>query len=412
MVVQRCKGSRDLVPEEMARFRIIEDKFRDIAGKSGYREVRTPTLEYLHLFTSIGTLTPSMLKRVYSFLDWDGWSGERVVLRPDVTIPVARLYIENMAKERLARLFYVSNVFRFEGTGRKTRERWQCGLELLGVSSSVADAELVRLALSVLAELGLKDITVRLSHGGLIHGLLAGFGLSREEQTAIFDRILDGDTSGLKKLKGVSPEMARALGSLLELSGQSSGFLKNFKAMFVPAIPALEAPLNDFISTVDLVESLGGNCVIDITTGRGFEYYTGIMFQLFSGKNIVGGGGRYDDLIPLVGGAKVPASGLALNIYTIMDLLPETAAKPPDGTSVLVKAEPEAIAEAFGVITGLQRAGYRAEMYLGAQDMSAYGRILLVKAAGGGFVLTDTAKVGSQTLPSLEAVIGALGKAA
>ena len=96
MRVQRCKGTRDLSPEEMTRFRLIEAVFRDSCLKWGYEEVRTPTLEYLYLFTSIGTLTPSLLSKVYSFLDWDGWSGERVVLRPDVTIPVARLYIESM----------------------------------------------------------------------------------------------------------------------------------------------------------------------------------------------------------------------------------------------------------------------------------------------------------------------------
>ena len=102
MRVQRCKGTRDLSPGEMAGFRLIEGVFRGCCLKWGYKEVRTPTLEYLHLFTSTGTLTPSMLSKVYSFLDWDGWSGERVVLRPDGTIPVARLYIDTMEEKELA----------------------------------------------------------------------------------------------------------------------------------------------------------------------------------------------------------------------------------------------------------------------------------------------------------------------
>jgi len=105
MRVQRCKGTRDLSPEEMVRFRLIEGVFRDCCLKWGNREVRTPTIEYLHLFTSAGTLTPSMLGKVYSFLDWDDWSGERVVLRPDGTIPVARLYIDTMQGKGLAKLF-------------------------------------------------------------------------------------------------------------------------------------------------------------------------------------------------------------------------------------------------------------------------------------------------------------------
>ena len=113
MSLEKCKGCRDLSPGEMARFRAIEDAFRETTAKWGYQEVRTPTLEYLNLFTSAGTLTPGMLGKVYSFLDWDGWSGERVVLRPDGTIPIARLYIDSMADREVAKLFYVNNIFIF-----------------------------------------------------------------------------------------------------------------------------------------------------------------------------------------------------------------------------------------------------------------------------------------------------------
>ena len=161
MKVDRCKGFKDLAPEEMARFRLVEDDFRGRCLKWGYREVRTPALEYLYLFTSVGTLTPGMLKRVYSFLDWDGWSGERVVLKPDGTIPVARMYIENMAAQGAARLFYVTNVFMFDETGKKSRERWQCGAELIGVNTPMADAELIALAVDVLRGLGIKNIELK-----------------------------------------------------------------------------------------------------------------------------------------------------------------------------------------------------------------------------------------------------------
>ena len=106
MKIQRSKGNRDLSPGEMKTFRLIEGIFRECCLKWGYQEVRTPTIEYLHLFTSAGTLTPSMLGKVYSFLDWDGWSGERVVLKPDGTIPIARFYVDNMEKMELAKLLY------------------------------------------------------------------------------------------------------------------------------------------------------------------------------------------------------------------------------------------------------------------------------------------------------------------
>ncbi|MFZ7131882.1 MAG: ATP phosphoribosyltransferase regulatory subunit, partial [Eubacteriales bacterium] len=72
MKVEKCNGMRDLFPSEMEKFRLINEVFRDSCLKWGYEEVKTPTLENLHLFTSAGTLTPSMLGKVYSFLDWDG----------------------------------------------------------------------------------------------------------------------------------------------------------------------------------------------------------------------------------------------------------------------------------------------------------------------------------------------------
>ncbi|MBI2328858.1 MAG: ATP phosphoribosyltransferase regulatory subunit, partial [Chloroflexi bacterium] len=364
MRAQRCKGTRDLSPEEMRRFRLIEEVFRAGCLKWGYEEVRTPTLEYLHLFTSTGTLTPSRLHKVYSFLDWDGWSGERVVLRPDGTIPIARLYIDTMAEKELAKLFYVTNVFSFEETGEESRERWQCGAELVGAGSAIADIELVILALEVLKKLGLEDVELRLSHADLIRALLVKFGLGHGEQDELFDRILDGDAAALSRLKPERPELARALTTLLDLRGKSSGFLKNVKALFNQDLPELKPALDNFISIVDLLESLGCHYQIDITSGRGFEYYTGVIFQLFAGEEHIGGGGRYDALIPLMGGKDIPASGFALYLDHLMKLIKtETLAKPP-AQRILIKAgaKGSVLKEAFSLAGCLHEAGYAAEV--------------------------------------------------
>src|SRR4030042_520831 len=154
MKVPRCKGTRDLLLQDMAKFRKIEAEFRDCCLGWGYQEIRTPVLEYLHLFTPAGTLSPEMLGRVYSFLDWDGWSGERVVLRPDSTIPAARLYTESLEGGGAVKLFYIQNVFRF-CAGDESREDWQCGVELIGDSQPQGDVELILLGREVLARPGL-----------------------------------------------------------------------------------------------------------------------------------------------------------------------------------------------------------------------------------------------------------------
>ncbi|MDO8578262.1 MAG: HisS family protein [Dehalococcoidales bacterium] len=328
MKIQRCKGTRDLSTVDMRRFRFVEDKFRECCLDSGYEEVRTSTIEYLHLFTSTGTLTPSRLRGVYSFLDWDGWSGERVVLRPDGTIPIARLYIESMSDKQLARLSYVTNVFSFEQTGKEARERWQCGAELIGAGSPEADLEIVTLALDVLAKLGLKDVKLKLSHAGLIRKLLSEFRLSHDEQDKVFDRILDGDLSDLTRLNPERPDLVKTLGELLEMKGKSAGFLKNMRSLFNHDLPGLEVPFNNFIDVVDLLETIDCRYEIDITSGRGFEYYTGLIFRLFAGDREVGGGGRYDALIPLMGGPDTPALGFALYLDCLMEIVSlETATK-------------------------------------------------------------------------------------
>jgi len=392
MRVQRCKGTQDLSPEEMQRFRLIEEAFRDCCLKWGYQEVRTPTLEYLHLFTSTGTLTPSKLGKVYSFLDWDGWSGERVVLRPDGTIPVARLYIDSMAERRLAKLFYVANVFIFEQTGKETREKWQCGAELIGAGSTIADVELIMLSLEVLKRLGLEGVELKLSHIGLIRELLARLGLSPGEQTKILDQIFDGDTEALARVKSRRSDLEEALSLLLDLKGKSSGFLENLKALFDQSLPELKPYIDDFIATVNLLEALGCRCQVDIASGKGFEYYTGVVFQLFVGEENIGGGGRYDALIPLMGGRDTPASGFALYLDRLMNLIKPEALAKPLAQKVLIRSKPEAVKESFTIAGYLHEAGYMAQLHLGAQELANFRWILDVRSKAPLFVLTDRVK--------------------
>jgi len=410
MGVQRCKGMRDLSPEEMARFRLIEGEFRGCCLGRGYEEVKTPTLEYLYLFTSTGTLTPSMLGKVYSFLDWDGWSGERVVLRPDGTIPIARLYIESMGERELAKLFYIANVFAFEETGEKTRERWQCGAELIGANSPLADVELITLALEVLARLRLEGIELKLSHAGLVRALLGKLGLNPEEQARIFDQVLDGDEKALASIELVRTEFSRVFSSLLDLKGKSSGFLRNLKAMFTQDLAGLEPYIDNFVDIVTLLEVLGYDYQIDIASARGFEYYTGMTFQLFTGEEKIGGGGRYDALIPLMGGRDIPASGFALYLDRLMDMVvPETVSR-PQAQRILVRVEPEAVEQGFSAASCLREAGYVAELDLGGSKVSDFRWILDVQVKTPQFVLTDLARHRKFEVRATSEVLALLGE--
>ena len=408
MRVQRCRGFSDLSPDEMAKFRLIEGVFRDYCLKSGYQEVRTPTLEYLYLFTSVGTLTPDMLRRVYSFLDWDGWSGERVVLRPDGTIPIARLYIDSLSEKRLARLFYVTNVFMFDETGKKSRERWQCGAELIGANQALADAELVALALDVLRRLGLGDVVLKISHAGLLRALLASLELEPSEQARIFDQILDGNIEALAGIKPDKPELVEALTLLLDTKGKSSG-LKNVKALFSQKLPELEPSFDNFIVVCDLIKTLGYDYQIDLASGKGFEYYTGIIFHLFIGEENIGGGGRYDALIPLMSGQDTPAAGFALYLNRLMKLITPDALVESLTKRVLVRVAPEAMKQGFDIASILRGFGYIVELALNGEEATNYSWLLEVKSKKPFFVLTDQIGGKESAVEDVNGVLTLLG---
>lgn len=417
--MRRCKGMRDLLPQDMASFRRIEDVFRESCSRFGYQEVRTPTLEYLHCFTSTGTLTPQMLRSVYSFLDWDGWSGERIVLRPDGTIPLARLFVDSMGGDaRVNKLFYVENVFRFTESPEEARERWQCGAELLGTALPQADAELVVVALDVLERLCLGPAMVEISHAGILRHLLEQLDLGAEEQDSVFDQIQEGDLQSLALAERQHPRMGRFLPLLLEPKGQGSGFLKNLKASLVAEFPGLAAGFDNFIYLADLLSSLGCPYEINFALPGGFEYYTGFMFQVSIDGAKVGGGGRYDELIPLVGGPAIPSSGYALYMDRLMGFMASRGVpKPSVSRRVLLLAGegiPEAARTCFELARRLHEEGVVAEVNLG-QDRRNYTHVVAVdgQGSGGAYRVKETSTGSTRTVPveDFPGLVRALGLA-
>jgi len=406
MKVPRCKGTRDLMPQDMVKFRQVEGIFRECCQNWGYQEIRTPTLEYLHLFTSAGTLTPDMLSRVYSFLDWDGWSGERVVLRPDGTIPAARLYIENLQHLAGAKLFYVENVFAFEGTGKESRERWQCGAELIGGSITEGDVELIMLALEAISRLGIEPVEVRLSHAGVIKTLLNGVGLDIEQHENVLDQVFAGNLGALGEIKGITPKLRKSLKLLFGLRGSAPSFVENLRSAFLPSFPALEPSLDNLGAVARLLTDLGYSYQIDFTSGRGFEYYTGTIFGFYSADRRLGRGGRYDELIPLVGGKGVSASGFALYIDEFMNLAREPLAK----DRILVRAKGSEVKSCFEVCRLLRDAGYVAEIALGCQQAADFRWIVDIDGEGK-MGLTDQVSGKKKRKLSFEMLVETIGEA-
>ena len=412
MTSQRCKGARDLLPKDTARFRHVEDAFRRSCLSWGYQEVRTPTLEYLHLFTAAGTLTPNMLSKVYSFLDWDGWSGERVVLRPDGTIPVARLYIENLAQEAIARLFYVTNVFAFEETGKENRERWQCGVELLGSPKSTADVELILLAVEILRSLNISGVEIRLSHAGVLKALLKELKLSPDKEAALLSQILDGNWQVLAQTGAANSNADRLLSLFLDLRGESSSFLENLRAL--PQISSdLKSELDSFAEVASLLDVLDCNYHIDITSTRGFEYYTGLCFQFLVKQDRIVSGGRYDNLVPLIGGKSTPACGFALYIDPLIDLV-EPEVRQTKEHRILVRSEttmPNVTKASFELAQCLREAGYVAELDFSGRQPD-WRWVITVEEKPSSFIVIDQIQNQKTEASSIANVIDIIGGSA
>src|SRR5690606_24649544 len=191
------------------------------------------------------------LDRVYSFLDWDGWSGERVVLRPDATVAAARWYGERGANG-VARVAYVQPVYRFTPEG--DREVWQCGVELFGAPASEGDAELLTLARDFLTSLNIEDVTVELAHAGLVKTVLAAVGLDPVAQLEAYDRILDGDTSALV---ADYPQSATAMRLLANVDGNSVGYISNVRAAILPVAPDAASDIDELESAARALDAAG-----------------------------------------------------------------------------------------------------------------------------------------------------------
>ena len=283
----RSRGMRDLLPDEMRAFRRVEDAFRSAATRWGYDEIRTPTIETYNLFTRAGTLTPQMLSHVYTFLDWDGWSGERVVLRPDSTIPVARAAAQ-AGLPQPSRLFYVQNVFRFH-ENEDDREEWQCGIEYLGAPAVLGELEVASIACETLLACGFEP-GVRLSHVGVMQAVLEA--ANGAVPPGAFEHIAAEGPGAMRQYLIDAPAAAAFVEVALHPAG-GVALLDNLSALATTAAPAAIPALAELRGIAAALTDSGRSVTVDLSFTRGFEYYTGVVFDFVARGESWGGGGRY-----------------------------------------------------------------------------------------------------------------------
>ncbi|MDD3421348.1 MAG: histidine--tRNA ligase [Methanocellales archaeon] len=307
MKIQRPRGTQDFLPQEMAKRRFIENKMRKTVESWGYQEIQTPIFESLDLFTLRSGET--ILDQSYIF---DDKGGRKLILRPELTEPVTRLYVEKLqAEPKPLKLYYFSNCFRYERPQKgRFREFWQFGVELIGSDRPESEVEVIALASSVLDTIGLKG-DLHVGHLGALRALMGD--LSDEQKNSVIRFIDKKDNEGLRTyLEEIG---ATSLEENIRALTESED-IKEAREM-VGDVPALER-LEDIS---DMLDIYGISHKIDFSVARGLEYYTGMVFEIYAEglgtENQIGGGGSYR-LAHLFGGKDTPSTGFAFGFDRVV----------------------------------------------------------------------------------------------
>jgi histidyl-tRNA synthetase len=198
------------------------------------------------------------------------------------------------------------------------------------------------------------------------------------------------------------------MAALLGLKGKSSSFLHNVRASFPKASRDFKSSLEDLLNITTLLDNLGCSYEIDIAAMHGFEYYTGICFQFLAAGEKIGGGGRYDKLVPLMNGEDIPACGFALYVDPITKLLPLGKEK-KGKAGILVKGKeltPGIIKTCFTVAEVLRDAGHPAELGFTGRKESNYRWVVLVSGKKPSpFVLKDCVQKRQREVASMAKIL-------
>jgi histidyl-tRNA synthetase len=294
------KGVRDFYPEDMFVLDYIRAVWHEVLQQYGFEHYSASILEPSELYES-KTSDEIVSEQTYNFVD----RGDRkVTLRPEMTPTVARMIAKKQRELSLPiRWYSIPNVFRYERPQKgRLREHWQLNADIFGISGIDAEAEIIEIAYRIMIRFGLKesDFVIKINDRQILDRTLGELGLD-EEKKKEFIRLLDKKD----KIKDFNDQAFKILG-------------KNYDVVVNPSteIERLTEKLN---------KRGIKNIVFDPNMVRGFDYYTGIVFEIFDTKpenrRSIFGGGRYDNLLEIFGANKMPTIGFGMGDVTIKDVL-------------------------------------------------------------------------------------------
>ncbi len=354
------RGVQCYFGEEVNRRRKAEAVLAGIMKNWGFEEIILPFFDFLEDFTY--GLGSQLGDRVYRFLDKD---GSLLALRPDLTTLVAKTVATRMTEHPLpVKLFYSGEVFRQEksGAGRQ-KEFYQIGLETMGVADTWADVEAILLAVDCLLHLGVEDFKIALGHVGFFNGIVSGLKLTPERASALRDAIDHKDCAWLEKEVEDLELSDEKRDFLIRLPNYSGGREVLDQAMSVVSNPRAREALTRLTEIQDVIDALdlGRFLTFDLAEVRGLDYYTGIVFKIYSGSAgfELGGGGRYDGLVAKFGW-DLPAVGLSFTLDRILPLIQRADTLEiavPVGEELIVATEGVSLRDLFRQVWDLRGQG-------------------------------------------------------
>ncbi|MFW6436215.1 MAG: histidine--tRNA ligase [Halococcoides sp.] len=312
----RIKGFRDFYPPEMTARREVIDTVEDTARRYGFRDIGTPALEDAAMYADKSGA--EILEELYSFEDK---GGREVALTPELTPTVARMVVaRQQALSKPIKWVSTRPFWRYEQVQQgRFREFYQTNVDIFGSSEPIADAEVLAVVGDALEGLGLadKDFEIRVSHRDVLGALLETFDADvdrRDAIRAVDKRAKIEQATYLDQLvqAGLDIDQARQFDEVLVAGSDDLGAVREFATS-----ETLQSALDNLEAVLDAAADLGvaEHCDVSLTTARGLDYYTGVVFECFDATGEVSravfGGGRYDDLIESFGGPPTPAVGVA-----------------------------------------------------------------------------------------------------
>jgi histidyl-tRNA synthetase len=402
---QAPKGTFDVLPDEAARRARIEEAARSIFERAGYGRIETPIFEDTELFErGVGQSTDIVNKEMFTFEDKGGRS---ITLRPEVTAPICRAYLENgmQALAQPVKLWTSGPFFRHERPqAGRFRQFTQIDAEAIGSDDPLADAEMIKLLADLLDELGVPGVELRLASLGSIE--------SRR-------RYLEALRTYLHEHEDALSKEVRERIDLNPLRAFDSDH-EGTQAAMAEAPKLLEALDDDdaahFERVRSLLDDIGVGYSLDPTLVRGIDYYTRTIFSFvcdrLGAQSEVGGGGRYDGLIEQLGGPATPAIGWAVGVERLLLALSDETGVEQVRDVFVAAADEDQRDRALAIAIELRRAGLSAETDLAGRSLKGQfkqadrvgARRTLILESGGTAQIRDMQSGEQEAIEASEAV--------